>query len=411
MGRHLERAGGPSRAAAGRNATYGGEKNATYGGEKNATYGGEKNATYGGDVKNRGGTPAVATKMPPAVATKMPPAVATKMPPAVATKMPPAVATIARGTGGGDATEERDLLALYIRQIAHYPLLTGPDEQSIGSAIQNARTELAGLEGKAAKLKVPRRAYLRRKVELEHEISQQKNRLILGNLRLVVSVAKKYQHRGVSLLDLIDEGNIGLIEAVERFDYRKGCRFSTYGTWWIKQAVIKALAENGKAIKIPIHLLNTIKKCFSIARQLTQELGREPSNAEIAEYLRIPKARVEELISLSWDPTSLDTSVAGENPTRLADLIRDDVSEKPFESAFAIALQDTLAMVLDKLSEREMRIIKLRFGLDGEGPFTLEETGKILGITRERVRQIQERALVKLKALRASSELETFIES
>ncbi len=322
----------------------------------------------------------------------------------------PSATAVADGRGG-DALEERDLLALYIRQIAHYPLLTGADEQSIGSAVAMARIELAGLEAKAAKLKVSRRAYLRRKAELEHEISQQKNRLILGNLRLVVSVAKKYQHRGVSLLDLIDEGNIGLIEAVERFDYRKGCRFSTYGTWWIKQAVIKALAENGKAIKIPIHLLNTIKKCFSIARQLTQELGREPSNAEIAEYLRIPKSRVEELISLSWDPTSLDTAVAGENPTRLADLIRDDVSEKPFESAFALALQDTLAMVLDKLSEREMRIIKLRFGLDGEGPFTLEETGKILGITRERVRQIQERALVKLKQLRASSELETFIES
>ena len=325
--------------------------------------------------------------------------------------MPPSIAAVVDGRRGADALQERDLLALYIRQIAHYPLLTGPDEQTIGSAIQMARNELSGLEAKAAKLKVSRRAYLRRKAELEHELAQQKNRLILGNLRLVVSVAKKYQHRGVSLLDLIDEGNIGLIEAVERFDYRKGCRFSTYGTWWIKQAVIKALAENGKAIKIPIHLLNTIKKCFSIARQLTQELGREPSNAEIAEYLRIPKSRVEELISLSWDPTSLDTAVAGENPTRLADLIRDDVSAKPFESAFALALQDTLAMVLDKLSEREMRIIKLRFGLDGEGPFTLEETGKILGITRERVRQIQERALVKLKQLRASSELETFIES
>ena len=320
------------------------------------------------------------------------------------------VTAVLNAAQSGDALEEKDLLALYIRQIARYPLLTGQMEQDIGAATQRAREELAGLEKKAAACRVSRKAYLRRKAELEHEIAQLKNRLILGNLRLVVSVAKKYQHRGVTLLDLIDEGNIGLIEAVERFDHRKGCRFSTYGTWWIKQAVIKSLAENGKAIKIPIHLLNTIKKCFSTARQLTQELGREPSNEEVATYLRISKTRVEELISLSWDPTSLDTSVAGENPTRLADLIRDDASEKPFESAFALALQDTLAMVLDKLSEREMRIIKLRYGLDGEGPFTLEETGKILGITRERVRQIQERALVKLKQLRVSSELEAFIQ-
>jgi len=400
MGRHLERAGSstpPPKAA----------------------YGPPQKAAFVQPSKAALAQPRVAPGPPPraAVGTAAKPAAGrsatglkSRPEPAAAVLRVPSAAAVADGARASESLEEKDLLALYIRQIAHYPLLTGADEQSIGSAVAMARIELAGLEAKAAKLKVPRRAYLRRKAELEHEISQQKNRLILGNLRLVVSVAKKYQHRGVSLLDLIDEGNIGLIEAVERFDYRKGCRFSTYGTWWIKQAVIKALAENGKAIKIPIHLLNTIKKCFSIARQLTQELGREPSNAEIAEYLRIPKSRVEELISLSWDPTSLDTAVAGENPTRLADLIRDDVSAKPFESAFAIALQDTLAMVLDKLSEREMRIIKLRFGLDGEGPFTLEETGKILGITRERVRQIQERALVKLKQLRASSELETFIQ-
>ena len=314
-------------------------------------------------------------------------------------------AALAEEPRRAEATEEKDLLALYIKQIARYSLLTAADEQEIGEAVQRAREELAGLEKKAAACGVPRRSYLRRKSELEREISRLKNRLILGNLRLVVSVAKKYQHRGVALLDLIDEGNIGLIEAVERFDYRKGCRFSTYGTWWIKQAVIKALAENGKAIKIPIHLLNTIKKCFSIARQLTQELGREPSNAEIAEYLRIPRSRVEELISLSWDPTSLDTTVAGETMTRLSDLIQDEASPKPFENAFAIALQDTLAMVLERLSEREMRIIKLRFGLEGCGPHTLEQTGKLLGITRERVRQIQEKALSKLRHFQPIEEL------
>ena len=418
MGRHLERAGSSSRPGAGighrttpgvqPRSGDGNNETEFVGGKKAAEYVRGKNGAEPGDGRHvtadgegirvvaEGGRHRAAGMPRNTVAAGMP---------------RNTVASLLEIPGGSEAPEEKDLLALYIRQIAHYPLLTGPDEQAIGSAIHAARTELCGLEEKAAKCKVPRRSYLRRKAELEHQMAHQKNRLILGNLRLVVSVAKKYQHRGVSLLDLVDEGNIGLIEAVERFDYRKGCRFSTYGTWWIKQAVIKALAENGKAIKIPIHLLNTIKKCFSIARQLTQELGREPSNAEIAEYLHISKGRVEELISLSWDPTSLDTQVAGENPTRLADLIRDDLSAKPFESAFALALQDTLAMVLEKLSEREMRIIKLRFGLDGEGPFTLEETGRILGITRERVRQIQERALVKLKQLRVSSELETFMQS
>jgi RNA polymerase primary sigma factor len=309
-----------------------------------------------------------------------------------------------------EAPEEKDLLALYIRQIARYPLLTARDEQEIGANIQDARLRLEKVIKEGASPKAARRQFVTKKIDAETSLISLKNRLIIGNLRLVVSVAKKYQHRGVSLLDLIDEGNIGLIEAVERFDYRKGCRFSTYGTWWIKQAVIKALAENGKAIKIPIHLLNTIKKCFSVARQLTQELGREPSKAEIAKYLRVPTAKVEELICLSSEPTSLDTMVAGENPTKLSDLIKDEGTAEPFESAFAIALQDTLALILDKLNEREMRIIKLRFGLDGEGPFTLEETGRILGITRERVRQIQERAIMKLKQLHLSRELEAFME-
>jgi RNA polymerase primary sigma factor len=316
-------------------------------------------------------------------------------------------ATLVEAPDRGENAEEQDLLALYIRQISRYPLLTAADEQEIGEAIHAARGELERFAGAAERSRV--RSH--RRFELERRIASLKNRLITGNLRLVVSVAKKYQHRGVSLLDLIDEGNIGLIEAVERFDHRKGCRFSTYGTWWIKQAVIKALAENGKSIKIPIHLLNTIKKCFSIARQLTQDLGREPTHAEIAAYLGLSKGRVQELIGFSHEPASLDSPVADENASRLVDLIRDDAAPEPSRNAFAMALQDTLAMVLDKLTDREMRIIKLRFGLDGEGPFTLEETGRILGITRERVRQIQERALAKLRQMRTASELEAFMEA
>lgn len=264
-----------------------------------------------------------------------------------------------------ECAEESDLLALYIRQISRYSLLTAADEQEIGAEILAAREDLARMAGSA-----PQRARTRcaRRVELERRIAALKNRLITGNLRLVVSVAKKYQHRGVSLLDLIDEGNIGLIEAVERFDHRRGCRFSTYGTWWIKQSVIKALAENGKSIKIPIHLLNTIKKCFSIARQLTQDLGREPTHAEIADYLGLPKARVQELIGFSHEPASLDSPVADENASRLVDLIRDDRAPEPSRNAFAMALQETLAMVLDKLTDREMRIVELPVRAGRGGP-------------------------------------------
>ncbi len=300
---------------------------------------------------------------------------------------------------------ETDPLALYLKQISKYPLLNAAEERSVGEKIQKTKYELNLLKKDC----LDSSAYPEKHEEilkLENRLREYKNLMINANLRLVVSIAKNYQHRGLGLLDLIDEGNIGLIEAVDRFDYTRGCRFSTYGTWWIRQAIIKSLADKGRVIRIPIHMLNTISKCFLVAKQLTQDLGRDPSPEELGEYLQMTPDRIREVMSLSQETASLDTPVDDDNTTRLSDLIRDDSLTEPIELVFSAALERTMDEVLMQLSEREMAIIKLRFGLNGKGPLTLEETGKILGITRERVRQIQEKAMVKL---RERQELSAFI--
>jgi len=304
---------------------------------------------------------------------------------------------------------ETDPLALYLKQISKYPLLNVDEEQEIGAGIKSLKDEIKDLKTKLAEHNCSQTDF-----EIQNKVGEErlltlKNRMINANLRLVVSIAKKYQHRGLSLLDLIDEGNIGLIEAVDRFDYTKGCRFSTYGTWWIRQAIIKSLADKGRVIRIPIHMLNTIKKCYFVAKYLTQEYGRDPTAEELADYMNLPTSKVKEIMKLSQETASLDITVDDDNVTRLSDLIKDENSQEPFESVFNMALQETLEEVLKQLSEREMRIIQYRYGLAGEGPFTLEETGKMLGITRERVRQIQEKAICKLRKFKIIKDLQEYI--
>jgi RNA polymerase primary sigma factor len=294
--------------------------------------------------------------------------------------------------------KETDPLALYLKQISRYALLTAEEEMQIGANIQRLRAVVADTALEEGQREVVR-----------IELIEAKNRMISSNLRLVVSIAKNYQHRGLTLLDLIDEGNIGLIEAVERFDYMRGCRFSTYGTWWIRQAIIKSLADKGRVIRIPIHMLNTIKKCYFVAKQLTQELGRDPKPEELAEKLGMDAKRVKEIMKLSQETASLDTTVDEDNVTHLSDLIKDDNVIEPFEEVFSMTIQETLGDVLKNLSQREITIIQLRYGLNGEGPRTLEETGKFLGITRERVRQIQEKAIQKLKDLKELSEYQGYL--
>jgi RNA polymerase primary sigma factor len=300
--------------------------------------------------------------------------------------------------------KEMDPLTLYFKQIAKYPLLSLEEEQEIGENIVRLRGQLSdlALEYQERETDPP---YEEQRQHLEGSLLLQKNRMINANLRLVVSIAKGYQHRGLSLLDLIDEGNIGLLEAVDRYDYTRGCRFSTYGTWWIRQAIIKSIADKGRVIRIPIHMLNTIKKCYFVSKQLTQDLGRDPSDEELSVYLGVPEAKVKEIVKLSQETSSLDTLVDEGQMTKLGDLIRDDVSPEPFDMVFTMTLRETVEGLLERLSEREMRIIQLRFGLTGEGPLTLEETGKLLGITRERVRQIQERATTKLRGFKELYEM------
>lgn len=306
---------------------------------------------------------------------------------------------------------EADPLALYLSQIARYGLLSSAEELEIGERIARNRGRLERLRRQLDRGLFGRQEYAREKSRLDRQQVRLKHRMINANLRLVVAIAKRYQYRSLSLLDLIDEGNIGLIEAVERFDYRRGCRFTTYGTWWIRQAVIKALADKGRMIRIPIHMLNTIKKCYLVAKYLTQELGRDPSREELARYMHLKVDKITLVEQLTQDITSLDLAVDEENVTRLADLIRDSVTPAPFECAFTLALQDTLAEVLRHLSRREARIIRLRFGLNGEGPHSLEETGRLLGITRERVRQIQEKAVGKLRCQKHILELRALWEN
>ena len=304
-----------------------------------------------------------------------------------------------------DSASELDPLALYLKQISRYGLLTAQQEQAIGREIEKCRLLLQRLHKRHRKGIVREKVYREKRQKLESSLVQAKYRMINGNVRLVVAIAKKFQYRGLALLDLIDEGNIGLIEGVERFDYRRGCRFTTYGTWWIKQAIIKALADKGRMIRIPIHMLNTIKKCYVVAKHLTQELGRNPSAEELARYMHMDVKKIILVHKLNQETTSLDLPVDTGQNTRLVDLIGDRKYDEPFEAVFHLTLQDTLQRVLHKLSAREVRIIKLRFGLGCGGPHSLEETGKLLGITRERVRQIQEKAILKLKGSRQILEL------
>lgn len=302
--------------------------------------------------------------------------------------------------------EENSSLTIYLREISKIPLLTAEEELFVSRNIVEAQARMDAFI--AEKSGCSGQDYEKELAVKKEEVLFFKNKMIRANLRLVISIAKKYQNRGLSFLDLIDEGNIGLIEAIERFDYTKGYKFSTYGTWWIRQAIVKALADKGKMIRIPVHMLNTIKKCYFAAKNLSDATGKEPTYEELSEIVGISPEKVKKISNIPQDTCSLDAPIESDNCKEFGDLIEDSSGTTPFENLFSIALLDTLDAILGSLNLREKQIIELRYGLNGIGPHTLEETGQILGITRERVRQIQKKALKKLKESNYAKELEEF---
>ena len=282
--------------------------------------------------------------------------------------------------------------------------LSVPDGVSIEDPVRMYLKEI----GKVPLLSAEEEIDLAKRMELGDE--EAKKRLAEANLRLVVSIAKRYVGRGMLFLDLIQEGNLGLIKAVEKFDYRKGYKFSTYATWWIRQAITRAIADQARTIRIPVHMVETINKLIRVSRQLLQELGREPQPEEIAEEMNMPVERVREILKISQEPVSLETPIGEEEDSHLGDFIQDDNVPVPAEVAAFTLLKEQLVEVLGTLTEREQKVLRLRFGLDDGRARTLEEVGKEFNVTRERIRQIEAKALRKLRHPSRSRKLKDYLD-
>lgn len=303
-----------------------------------------------------------------------------------------------------------DPVRMYLKEIGKVPLLSAAEEIDLAMKIEagvDATEKLDAAEAEGVELERRERRRLSRIEQVGLDAKQQ---LIEANLRLVVSIAKRYVGRGMLFLDLIQEGNLGLIRAVEKFDYTKGFKFSTYATWWIRQAITRAIADQARTIRIPVHMVETINKLVRIQRQLLQTLGREPTPEEIAEEMGLTPDRVREIQKISQEPVSLETPIGEEEDSQLGDFIEDDAAVAPPDAAGFTMLQEQLSKVLEGLAERERKVISLRFGLEDGHPRTLEEVGREFGVTRERIRQIESKTLAKLRHPSRSSKLKDYLE-
>ncbi len=321
-----------------------------------------------------------------------------------------------------------DPVRMYLKEIGKVPLLTAEQEVYLAIRIESGLTatdslqepssfdikeviELAGrsnLEVDPEELVMDKAREICRRIEWDG--IQAKRKLVEANLRLVVSIAKRYVGRGMLFLDLIQEGNLGLIRAVEKFDHKKGFKFSTYATWWIRQAITRAIADQARTIRIPVHMVETINKLVRVQRQLLQDLGREPLPEEMAEQMEMTAEKVREILKVSQEPVSLETPIGEEEDSHLGDFIEDADAVVPLDAASFILLQEQLEAVLHTLSEREKKVIQLRFGLQDGMPRTLEEVGREFGVTRERIRQIESKTLSKLRHPSRSQKLRDFLE-
>lgn len=310
-----------------------------------------------------------------------------------------------------------DPVRMYLKEIGKVHLLSADEEIELAQNMQDgavAIEKINVLKGRLDGASEEEKAEIKEEIKtLQRDVDKgadAKKRLAEANLRLVVSIAKRYVGRGMLFLDLIQEGNLGLIKAVEKFDYKKGYKFSTYATWWIRQAITRAIADQARTIRIPVHMVETINKLIRVSRQLLQELGREPSPEEIAKEMSMPVERVREILKISQEPVSLETPIGEEEDSHLGDFIKDDNVPVPADAAAFTLLKEQLEEVLGTLTEREQKVLTLRFGLEDGRARTLEEVGKEFNVTRERIRQIEAKALRKLRHPSRSRKLKDYLE-